>query len=200
MDNQTLINQLRQHDAQAISENSNFAAVAILILMRENLNQLFLIKRTEHPNDPWSGQIGLPGGHHEEHDADLIDTAIRETKEETDIDLQASQFITTIDDQQGYATGGKINLTVRPFVFLLENKPDIRINYELDHYFWLPFEHFQNTDHHIYFNPMVSLSQRPGVRLDQSNVLWGMTYRIFTDFFNAANIVSPFVGDYDQSG
>ena len=198
MEKHLLLDHLLRHRPKTIVDNTKHAAVSIIVCLNEVDHELFLIKRTVHPNDPWSGQIGLPGGHHEEKDNNLIETAIRETLEETEIILKDSHFVAQIDDQQGYASGGKINLTVRPFVFFVDEKPQIKINYELERYFWLPLKHFQQPVNHIYFNPMSNFSDRPGVQLDDSNILWGMTYRILTDFFTAGKIDTPFVGDYDQ--
>ena len=39
---------------------------------------VLLIKRAEHPLDPWSGHIGLPGGRRETDDLDVLATARRE--------------------------------------------------------------------------------------------------------------------------
>jgi len=198
MDKHLLLEQLFDHKPKLITENSKYAAVSIIVWFNQLEHELFLIKRTVHENDPWSGQIGLPGGHHEDKDNNLIETAIRETHEETNIELKDAQFVGQIDDQQGYATGGKINLTVRPFVFVVDQKPQVEINYELDSYFWLPLTHFKHQENHITFNPMPNFSSRPGVVLDSVNILWGMTYRIFNDFFNVIQIESPFVGDYER--
>lgn len=196
MDRLSIIKNLSHYTPRLIKKNSRFAAVAIIASLNENGSELFLIKRKVHPNDPWSGQIGLPGGHLEKHDKDLIETAIRETVEETTISLSRDHLICQIDDQQGYAKGGRINLTVRPFVFVLDHRPSsIKINYELEHAFWLPLNHFQNPDNHIYFNPMNSVQLRPGVQVDPANVLWGITYRIMTDFFKALEHDSIFIPD-----
>ena len=43
---------------------------------------LLLIRRAERAGDPWSGQVGLPGGRHDPADADLLATASREAAEE----------------------------------------------------------------------------------------------------------------------
>ena len=196
MNRQLLTHNLIQHNPLSIHKNSKFAAVAIILYMDDSFNELFLIKRTVHPNDPWSGQIGLPGGHHEKKDQDLTETAIRETNEETTIKLAREHLICQINDQQGYAQGGQINLTVRPFVFILNQKPaQVQMNYELERYYWLPLSHFQQPESHVFFDPMNSASKRPGIRVDQSNNLWGMTYRIMADFFNASKLETVLIYD-----
>ena len=64
------------------------AAVALIFHAgEEGSPELLFIKRAEYPGDPWSGQIAFPGGREERGDASLRETAIRETREETGIDL-----------------------------------------------------------------------------------------------------------------
>ena len=196
MDRQLLLDNLIHHKPRVIKKNTRFAAVAIIVIHGKISSELFLIRRTIHPNDPWSGQIGLPGGHQENQDSNLSDTAIRETREETKILLNKDHLVCQIDDQQGYAQGGQINLTVRPYVFVLNHKPaKVQINYELDRYYWLPFSHFQHSKNHIFFDPMNTAQQRPGITIDKASVLWGMTYRILTDFYSAIGLESTFICD-----
>jgi 8-oxo-dGTP pyrophosphatase MutT (NUDIX family) len=64
------------------------AAVAVVIRARDPLDFL-LIKRAQFERDPWSGHMALPGGRRDKRDPDLIDTARRETMEETGVDLTA---------------------------------------------------------------------------------------------------------------
>lgn len=69
------------HD-QIIKNNPKFAAVNIVIYLRDNEWFFPLIQRTENERDRHSGQISLPGGKREEYDRDFAETAIRETSEE----------------------------------------------------------------------------------------------------------------------
>ncbi len=69
------------HD-QIIEKNPKFAAVNIVLYLRENEWFFPLIQRTENERDRHSGQISLPGGKREEYDQDFAATAIRETAEE----------------------------------------------------------------------------------------------------------------------
>jgi 8-oxo-dGTP pyrophosphatase MutT (NUDIX family) len=70
------------------------AAVALIFRLGENdVPELLFIKRAEYEGDPWSGQIAFPGGRAEERDGSLAETAIRETREETGIDLAREGMI-----------------------------------------------------------------------------------------------------------
>jgi len=73
---------VRQH----VSASGSFkrAAVMISLVPRQNTFNVVLTRRASHlKHHP--GQIAFPGGGYESQDADLIETAIRETKEETGI-------------------------------------------------------------------------------------------------------------------
>ena len=48
--------------------------------------ELFYILRAFRKNDQWSGQVGFPGGMKEKNET-YFETAIREVKEEIDINL-----------------------------------------------------------------------------------------------------------------
>lgn len=55
-------------------------SAAVLVCLHDD--DVLLVRRRTDPRDRWSGHIGLPGGRHEETDADLQATALRETHEE----------------------------------------------------------------------------------------------------------------------
>lgn len=87
---------------------------------------LLLLKRTEHPNDPWSGHLSFPGGRVEPEEEPL-DAARRETVEEVGLDLHDAQLLGRLDDLA--AVGGRPGMVIRPYVFLLPGQlPPLRPN------------------------------------------------------------------------
>src|SRR5689334_4968285 len=48
------------------------AAVTIIIRAEQADAQALIIKRAEHPRDPWSGHLALPGGRAEVADESLL--------------------------------------------------------------------------------------------------------------------------------
>src|SRR5947208_48763 len=79
---------------------SRFAAIALVLRPSQSGEpELLLIKRAEAENDPWSGHVACPGGRMDPTDRDLEHTAIRETWEETGIDLaRDGRVLGTLDD------------------------------------------------------------------------------------------------------
>src|SRR5213596_3679172 len=85
-----LIEQLDKRPGLTIQPQgpTRFAAILLLLRMGEHGDpELLMIKRADAEGDPWSGHIACPGGRMEPGDHDLEQTAIRETWEETGVDL-----------------------------------------------------------------------------------------------------------------
>ena len=61
------------------------AAVMCLLIDRDNIPCIVLIKRAAHPLDKHKGQIAFPGGKREDSDTSLEQTAMREVYEEIGI-------------------------------------------------------------------------------------------------------------------
>ena len=71
------------------------ASVAILIRPDDHF---CMIRRAVNEGDYWSGHMGFPGGRESVEDDSLIDTAIRETKEEIDVELTLNQYCGRLAD------------------------------------------------------------------------------------------------------
>lgn len=71
---------------EVIAKNPKFAAVNIVLYLKNDEWHFPLIQRTVNVHDRHSGQISLPGGKREEMDRDFSHTAIRETSEEIGIE------------------------------------------------------------------------------------------------------------------
>lgn len=79
----------------AIDESLFSAAVLVPLVQRpEGLNVL-LTQRTAHLNHH-AGQIAFPGGRAQPSDADLVDTALRETEEETGLSREHVDVLGTL--------------------------------------------------------------------------------------------------------
>jgi 8-oxo-dGTP pyrophosphatase MutT (NUDIX family) len=156
------------------------AAVALIFRGGENgAPELLFIKRAEYPADPWSGQIAFPGGREEAADPTLADTAIRETREETGIDLvRDGTVIGTLDDLRPQ-TVRLPAVIVRPYVVLLNRFEPLVLSDEVALAFWIPLEAFkdapswQDTD---VLARGVQMNRRAFHH--QGQVIWGMTERI----------------------
>jgi 8-oxo-dGTP pyrophosphatase MutT (NUDIX family) len=75
-----------------IDKNPRKAAVLMLFYPKNSVTHLALIVRNSYPG-VHSSQIGFPGGKVEDFDADLEETALRETHEEVGIEPEKIQII-----------------------------------------------------------------------------------------------------------
>lgn len=83
------------------------ASVLMPLLDRAAGISILLTERTDHLPDH-AGQVSFPGGSREAHDADAIETALRETEEEVGIERGFIDVIGTLDM---YQTGTGFDIT-----------------------------------------------------------------------------------------
>src|SRR3981081_1313886 len=156
------------------------AAVALIFRAGEGgAPELLFIKRAEYPADPWSGQVAFPGGREEAGDASLSDTASRETREETGIDLRNDgTVIGTLDDLRPQ-TAALPAIIVRPYVVLLKREDSLLLSDEVALAFWVPLAALRQAGSRrdtSVFARGIQLSAR--AFRHGPHVIWGMTERI----------------------
>lgn len=113
------------------------AAVALVVAAGGVDPAVLFIKRQRRVGDPWSGQMALPGGFVSTEDSSLEATARRETAEETGIDLGDAALLGVLDDVSP-RTPYLPPIVVRPFAFLLPERPEPVPGPEVEAAVWLP--------------------------------------------------------------
>ena len=163
------------------------AAVALIVIERNGLEALF-IKRAARVGDPWSGQVALPGGRYEPEDGDLLHTAIRETREETGVDLSGAERLGVLDDLYP-RTPTLPPVRVRPFVFTIAAAPPLVASDEVERAFWIPLARLAEPGVRRDVKLIVRGEPRIFPAYDLGDdVIWGMTERILTPFLTLTNI------------
>lgn len=126
-------------DDAALHDAQQRAAVAAVLRFSSGHPELLLMQRARRENDRWSGQVSMPGGRAEPHDESLLATAIRETLEETGVDLATHATpLGRLAAVQAVARGRPLSMTVTPFVFALEREADLQPSEEAEALFWFP--------------------------------------------------------------
>ena len=156
---------------------------AVAVVLREGaagLDLLFM-RRAEHPDDPWSGQMSFPGGRAEPGDADLAATAVRETLEETGIDLARNALLLgPLDEVRAMARMRPMDLTIAPFVYRLQRAVEPTLSEEVRSLHWLPLDDLVRPDLRstMEYPHLETRLTFPCLRV-QDLVIWGLTYRMF---------------------
>jgi 8-oxo-dGTP pyrophosphatase MutT (NUDIX family) len=141
--------------------------------------EVLLIQRAERHGDPWSGQIALPGGRRHPADATLQDTAVRETQEETGIDLAADGLVLGTLDEIRPRTPVLPPIIVTPFVAIVPAEVPLLLSDELADAFWVPWNTFADPAHIEESTVQVrGAAWKVDSYLVGERVVWGMTERM----------------------
>ena len=114
------------------SEKTKLASVLVVIF--DELPKILMIKKPITMNHH-GGEIAFPGGKISDEDEDLLDTAIRETKEETGIIVKREQIIGQLKPVTTLNSG----FTILPFVCILNKIEKLTPNSEVDEFLEIPF-------------------------------------------------------------
>jgi 8-oxo-dGTP pyrophosphatase MutT (NUDIX family) len=173
---------LSGHAPARVSGDIPRAAVALVFRDGEKGGlELLFIRRAEHERDPWSGHISYPGGREEPGDPDLEATAVRETLEETGLDLAGDgERLGALDEVVALARGRPVDLVVAPFVFRLRLRLDGAPSHEVVSLHWLPLERLMapETRSRLPYQYEATALELPCLRID-GLVIWGLTHRMF---------------------
>jgi 8-oxo-dGTP pyrophosphatase MutT (NUDIX family) len=159
------------------------AAVALMLRDGEAGPEMLFIERAKRTGDPWSGDLGFPGGKVEPGDDDAYAAAVRETMEEVGIDLAAARFLGCL----GEITGATLPVRVTCFVFALGEIPQVTLNGEVNDVFWVSLADLRDMNRHT-LTPISIKGEMvhfPAVIMPFTGKppLWGLTYRLVKRFF-----------------
>lgn len=180
--------QLQDYEAETleVTQSTRQAAVATILREYEGHTQALFILRATQEGDPWSGHMAFPGGHKEPQDADLQETARRETLEEIGLDLgESGRLLGSLDSVKVNPRGRNIELVVTPYVYVLEKEAKFTLNYEVADVLWGSLNHMYTGD---------SLTEKDFQIAGQwqsfkgygvgEQLVWGLTYRMLDHLFN----------------
>jgi len=161
------------------------AAVALVLRHSAVANDLdlLLIRRAQRVGDPWSGQIGLPGGRFEANDSSLEETAVRETIEELGLDVRQHGIILGALDELRPRTPVLPPIIVRPYVCVVREVPSLVPSDEVAEYRWVRVGDLFHPEARV--NTTVRVRDY-SMRVDAFQLgdftVWGMTERILSTF------------------
>lgn len=158
------------------------AAVALILRASPAGPDVLFIERAAHDGDPWSGDLGFPGGKVEKDDEGARGAAERETREEISLDLGGARYLGRLSD----IAGAHLPIRVSCFVYGLVRPAAFVLSDEVRSAFWVPLADLADPERHleapVRFNG--SRLTAPAIRIPEAlhAPLWGITYRLVMQF------------------
>jgi 8-oxo-dGTP pyrophosphatase MutT (NUDIX family) len=156
------------------------AVVAILLWDEPGRGlETLLVQRAEREGDPWSGQIGLPGGRVKQSDETPRAALHREVEEEVGIKLEE------VGTELGKLSVGRpmrrTGMRVQPWVYGLSIKPGVKIGpTEIADSFWVSLAELPSKKK----MSEITIRNEPW-RVEsfvvEGKIVWGFTYRVLTE-------------------
>lgn len=182
---------LGERQPRRVEEAAADRRAAVALVLRpgaapDDLRSLetLVVLRAERETDPWSGHVGLPGGHREPGDADLAAAALRELSEETGLSLPRSAILGRLDEI--LPRGARLpSVAVTPFPVWHAGGGTVEAGPEVAGHLWTPLRTFEDPDRRsvLTFRRGGALRAFPAVEVDGLTV-WGLTYAILRRFLS----------------
>ena len=129
-----------------------------------------------------AGEISFPGGKFDPSDSDLLETALRETREEIGLSISKNQVIGQLDPVITLNSG----FTILPFVSIVDEIESLCANSEVKTIFHIPLIPFLKTMAND-SNPKHNIIQEMYTFEFQNKIVWGASARILKQIVNRLN-------------
>jgi len=129
-----------------------------------------------------AGEISFPGGKFESTDSDLLDTALRETREEIGLRISKNQVIGQLEPVMTLNS----SFMILPFVSIVDEITSLSANSEVERIFHIPLKPFLKTMNNDP-NPDHTRIQEMYTFEYKNKIIWGASARILRQIVNRLN-------------
>lgn len=151
-----------------VLDEPGWRPAAVLLLICGTVPHIIMTEKPQHMR-VHAGEISFPGGKPESVDADLCETALRETREEIGHDVDRHSVIGRLEAVHTLNSG----FTILPFVAVQNEIPTMKANAEVGAILRIPLEPLLNT---------LAADTRRGFGMftlrHQDNIIWGASARM----------------------
>ena len=143
-----------------------------------------IILMTEKPKHMkfHAGEISFPGGKFDPTDSDLLETALRETREEIGLRISKSQVIGQLEPVVTLNSG----FTILPFVSIIDEVTPLSANSEVEDILHIPLKSFLKTMTDD-SDPTHNRIQEMYTFEYQNKIIWGASARILKQIVHRLN-------------
>lgn len=167
-----------------IDENNRIASVLILIYGGE---PKILMTKKSHILKLHAGEIAFPGGKHDPEDNDLLETALREAREEINLSIRNEHVIGQLEP----VTTLNSKFTIYPFVAVVNLLPRLKDNLEVETILNIPLFPLLKTMSND-MDPTHRLIEEMYTFTYHDHLIWGASARILKqihDIFSKNNLL-----------
>ena len=159
-------------------QNGHTKLAAVLVIIYGSEPTIIMTQRPKTMN-LHAGEISFPGGTWNQDDIDLLATALREAKEEINLDISRQQII----GQLGTVTTLNSGFTIMPFVTIQSDIPKLKLNSEIEEILHIPLFPFLKTIEDDMDPSHKSIQEMYTFRY-QNKLIWGASARILKQMIN----------------
>ena len=162
---------------------------AVAIVARDGADEpggieLLFIERVKRAGDPWSGNMAFPGGRAHPEDADAAATAVRETREEVGLDLDAAgERVGRLSTVLAMTHDGRRPMAVHPIVFRLDHPQELALApREVAHALWIPLAALRGHTHRArHRHRILGVPWGFPAWRWEGRTIWGLTHRMVAE-------------------
>lgn len=165
------------------------AAVTMTLRDGQRGPELLMIRRASRSGDPWSGHMGFPGGRRDPGDASDLACALRETREEVALDLDAcGRLLCELGEVNTGWRPDRPEMLVAPFVFIIDAPVNFVLNHEVDETVWVPLAYLMDAGNRVPLKwewrgePITSDSL-----IYEQRRIWGLSLGMIDELIEAAS-------------
>ena len=123
-----------------ITENGDTRLASVLIVIFGSEPKILMTKKSAHLKIH-AGEIAFPGGKFDQKDEDLLETSLRETREEINLSIRRDQVIGQLEP----VTTLNSKFTIIPYVAVVNRLPRLKDNLEVETILHIPMIPFLKT-------------------------------------------------------
>jgi 8-oxo-dGTP pyrophosphatase MutT (NUDIX family) len=186
---------LARHSPQLVPREPDHKEASVALVLAGPVEDLSLcfIRRAEHPLDPWSGHMALPGGRSSPEDPHSRAVAERETFEEVGLALAEEHWLGDLSDVVVRLGGTDTRMILSPFVYYLgEELCSFAPSEEVAEAFWIPLAHLWDpkSSSRLEWHREGMKLLYPAIRFREHSI-WGLTFRVLTLFSDVLDAPLP---------
>jgi len=164
-----------------LNNDGNYRLASVLVVIYGNKPFVVMTEKPKHMKFH-AGEISFPGGKLDASDSDLLDTALRETREELGLTITKKQVIGQLEPVVTLNS----KFLILPFVSVVDEISPLSANCEVEKIFPIPLESFLKTAAKDP-DPSHNIIQEMYTFEFQNQIVWGASARILYQIQNLLN-------------